>query len=70
MHSIAYTSEEMKWCEATIDFLEGQLSDDARAVRSIPPAKRTRGGRAAAAAPSPVKAAVTAPQTDPKQGSR
>ena len=60
MRSIAYTSEDIKWCEATIDFLEGQLSHEAPAVRSIPPAKRARHSRAAAAAPSP------APASEPK----
>ena len=59
MRSIAYTSEDIKWCEATIDFLEGQLSDETRAVRSIPPAKGARHSRAAAAAPSP------APSSEP-----
>ena len=77
MRSIAYTSEDIKWCEATIDFLEGQLSHETRAVRSIPPAKRARHSRAAAAAPSPTfvraaaaKAAAAAPQNDPEEGSR
>ena len=60
----AYTSEEIKWCEATIDYLAGQLSDEARLVRSMPAAKRTR-GRAesrAAAAPSPVPPSKPPPQ--------
>ena len=44
----AYTAEEIKWCEATIDYLGGRLSDEARLVRSMPSVRRTRGGRAAA----------------------
>ncbi len=50
----AYTAEEIKWCKSTIDYLEGRLSDEARLVRSMPAARRTRGGRAAPAALSPV----------------
>ncbi len=52
MRSIAYTSEDIKWCEATIDFLEGQLSDEARAVRSIPGPLRNV---PATAAPTPLR---------------
>jgi hypothetical protein len=64
----AYTPEEIKWCEATMDFLEGQLSDEARAVRSLPPAKRARLMRAAAAAaPSRAHASKTPPQKPPPQ---
>lgn len=58
----AYTAEEIKWCEATIDYLGGQLSDEARLVRSMPAARRTRGGRAAAAAPSPAPPSKPQPQ--------
>ncbi len=67
MCSIAYTSEDIKWCEVTINFLEGQLSDEARAVRSIPPAKRARHSRAAAAAPSPAPASKPPQQKLPPQ---
>ena len=67
MRSIAYTSEDIKWCEATINFLEGQLSDEALAVRSIPPAKRARHSRAAAAAPSPAPASEPPLQKLPPQ---
>ena len=67
MRSIAYTSEDIKWCEATIGFLEGQLSDEARAVRSLPPAKRARHRRAAAAAPSPAPSSELPLQKLPQQ---
>ncbi len=56
----AYTVEEVRWCDATYDFLVSQLDDEGRAKHSIP--LRTRhpaAGRLQAA-----KAAAQAPAAD------
>ena len=50
----AYTDEEIKWCNATIDFLESELDDEGCAKRALAPQRRgRRGGAAAAASPAP-----------------
>ncbi len=49
----AYNAEQIKWCEATIDSLEGQLDEEGRAKRSMPPKKRTLRSAATSAAHIP-----------------
>ncbi len=77
MRSIAYTTEDIKWCEATIDFLEGQLSHEAPAVLHTPcetcppqPRRRRCAKSRACVRAAAAKAAAAAPQNDHKEGSR
>jgi hypothetical protein len=63
----AYNFEELRWCDATYDFLVSQLDDEGRVKRGIP--RRTRrppAGRlqAAQAAPVAAPAAAQAPAAD------
>ena len=57
----AYNEEEVRWFEATHEFLEGRLDDAERAKRMLPAKKYRRAGRSAAsasaAAPVPSPAA-------------
>jgi hypothetical protein len=39
----AFSPEEVKWCQATFDFLEGQLDEEGREKRNLPPKRRGRG---------------------------
>jgi hypothetical protein len=54
----AYNVEEVRWCDATYDFLVSQLDDEGRAKSSIPlctlrpPAGRLQAALAAAQAPA------------------
>jgi hypothetical protein len=66
----AYTPEEVKWFNATYDFLEGQLDDTERAQRLLPAKKRPRRAASAAspaapAAPAPAAAAGKRKTTTP-----
>jgi hypothetical protein len=52
--SSAYSSEEVKWCQATFDFLTCQLDEEGRAKRNLPPKRRGRGpARGGPAPPTP-----------------
>ena len=62
----SYTPEEVRWCQATFDFLEGQLDDDGRAKHNLPPKRRGRGpARGAAPRPAPAPPAPPAPAEGP-----
>ena len=62
----SYTPEEVRWCQATFDFLEGQLDEDGRAKRNLPPKRRGRGpARGAAPRPAPAPPAPPAPAEGP-----
>jgi hypothetical protein len=57
----AYTEEEVRWCDATYDFLLSQMNDEAR-IKCGLPRRRGRGcGRAAAAAPASTAPAPAIP---------
>ena len=62
----AYNEEEVRWCQATFDFLASSMDDEGRTKRNLPPARR-RAPRGAAAAAAP-PAARAAPST--KKGAR
>lgn len=49
----AYNEEEVRWIEATYEYLEGQLDDAERAKRMLPAKKLRRAGRSASSAPTP-----------------
>jgi hypothetical protein len=54
----AYKEDEVRWFEATYEYLEGRLDDAERAKRMLPPKKPRRAGRSAApSVPSPEAAA-------------
>ncbi len=61
----AYNVEEVRWCDATYDFLVSQLDDEGRVKRGIP--RRTRrspAGRPQAAQAAPAAAPAQAPAAD------
>ena len=49
----AYNEEEVRWFEATYEYLEGQLDAAERAKRMLPAQKPRRAGRSADSAPGP-----------------
>ena len=57
----AYTAEEVNWCDATFDFLEGRLDEMQRARRNLPAKKRARRSASAAPAAATAAAATAAP---------
>jgi hypothetical protein len=48
----AYNEDEVRWFEATYEYLEGRLDDAERAKRMLPAKKPRRAGRSAASAPA------------------
>ncbi len=68
----AYNEEEVRWFEATYDYLEAQLDDAELAKRMLPAEKHRRGGRsatsapAAPAVPSPAAATAAGTRTTPR----
>jgi hypothetical protein len=59
--SNAYNEEEVRWFEATYDYLEAELDDAEQAKRMLPAKKQRRGGRSATSAPA--APAVPSPAT-------
>ncbi len=81
MRSIAYTSEDIKWCEASSG--NHQFSGGSAVRRSpggalhtpcetcpLPPPRRSCAESRACVRAAAAKAAAAAPQNDPKEGSR
>ncbi len=62
--------EEVRWFEATYDYLEAQLDDAELAKRMLPAKKQRRGGRSATSAPAspavPSLAAAGGTRTTPR----
>ncbi len=66
----AYNEEDVRWFEATYDYLEAQLDDAELAKRMLPTKKQRRGGRSATSAPAapavPSPAAAAGTRTTPR----
>jgi hypothetical protein len=66
----AYNAEEIAWCQATIEFLGDELSDEGRVKRGMPPKKRLRGRAASSSGPVPPPPRSPAALRNPSTGRR